>query len=124
MIVRSNVILLLISFAVFAATQGIWLGIAQTGNVELIGVMGLKVPCLVVRLLGASVVVMLSTVKWRYAVPHPTIITDCNQCLSSNSCKNFLVEPPTVLHLNASKLALADTKMAKAKATEEKAIAT
>ena len=122
-IVRSNVTLLPISFAACAATQGIWLGIAQTDNVEPIGVMGLKVPCLVARLLAASVVVMLSTVKWRYAVPYSTTNTDCNQCLSSNSCKSFPVVPPTVLHLNASKLALADMKMDKAKAMEEKAIA-
>ena len=55
---------------------------------------------------------------------HSTIITNCNRCLSSNSCKNFLVVPLTALRLNASKLALAETKMVKAKAMEEKAIAT
>lgn len=69
MIARSNVILLLTSFVVSVATQGIWLAIVQTDNEEPIGVMVLRVPCLVVLLLDASAVVMLSTFNTRYAVP-------------------------------------------------------
>ena len=119
MIARSNVTLLLTSFVVSAATQGIWLAIAQTDNVEPTGVMVLKVPCLVVLLLDVSAVVMLSTFNTRYAVPYSTVSIDCNRCLSSNLCKNFLVMLPTALHLNASKLGLADTKRDKAMAMEK-----
>ena len=55
--------------------------------------------------------------------PIPPKNTVSNQCLSSNSCKNFLVMPPTALHPNASKLALVDTKRDKAMAMEEKVTA-
>ena len=115
-IVQSNATSPPISSVAFVAMPGTWLGIAQTGNAELIGAMMPLLEFLVALPQDVLVVVMPLTVNTRYVTSNH--LFQSILIINSNLCKSLVVVPPPTALPSASKLARVASKMVHRRVTE------